>query len=123
MNLGCCFHAPLSFVWPSRTFKISLETWTLLRICGLLLIFSWLTLPAHSATPINDRCSDAIVVPPSGPFPHFTEPILMDGATTVNDPPKPHCQTNLTRSLWYRFTPSESGLYSISTCQSVTSNT
>ena len=73
--------------------------------------------------PANDVCSGAVTIPPSGPFPHLTAITDLMLATSNGDPPPPSCQSNLTSSIWYRFTPSTSGVYRISTCAEETGST
>lgn len=69
------------------------------------------------APPPNDTCAGAVPIPSSGPFPHLTPTITdVSGATTAGDPPAPPCQPNGTRSVWYRFVPSLSSGYEISSC-------
>ena len=85
--------------------------------------------PTPSATPTpsvtaspggvpNDLCAGAIVIPPAGPFPHLTSAVDVTNATTTGDPPLPSCQTSVSRSIWYTFTPATTGSYTISSCQS-----
>jgi hypothetical protein len=71
------------------------------------------------AAPPNDLCAGAEIIPAAGPFPYFTA-ITADitDATTTGDPPTPSCQSLVSRSIWYRFTPSSNGIYTISTCAS-----
>jgi hypothetical protein len=69
------------------------------------------------APPPNDLCSGAEVIPGAGPFPHLTAVIAdITDATGTGDPPAPSCQTNLSRTIWYRFTPSVTADYTISSC-------
>ncbi|MFL6212739.1 MAG: C25 family cysteine peptidase [Blastocatellia bacterium] len=72
---------------------------------------------APQAAPPNDLCSGAEVIPAAGPFPYNTT-ITNDitDATTAGDPPTPSCQSSVSRSIWYTFTPSASGNYTIATC-------
>src|SRR5205085_8844545 len=52
-----------------------------------------------------------------GPFPFFTSVTAdITGATTTGDPPLPSCQTTVSHSIWYTFTPSTTGFYTISSC-------
>ena len=86
----------------------------ILAVCLLFLRSS------HAAVaPANDLCSGAVVIPSGGPFPHTTQLIEITGATKVNDPPFPPSaasfDTNITRSVWFKFTPAESALYTLST--------
>jgi hypothetical protein len=92
----------------------------LIRCAAIAL--AWLTAflqPARgfaSAAPTNDLCAGAQIIPASGPFPYLT-PVTADisGATTTNDPPASSCQPNVSRSIWYKFTPAASGQYVLST--------
>lgn len=71
------------------------------------------------APPSNDTCAGAVTIPPSGPFPYWSPTITdISGAGTAGDPPAPSCQPNGSRSVWYRFVPSVSSGYEISTCAS-----
>jgi hypothetical protein len=67
--------------------------------------------------PANDTCAGAEVIPASGPFPYQTA-ITVDitDATSTGDPPLPSCQTSVSRSIWYRFTPTATANYTISSC-------
>jgi hypothetical protein len=75
------------------------------------------SVPRPLVAPANDLCTGAEVIPAAGPFPYLTS-ITSDitDATTAGDPSVPSCQTNVSRSIWYRFTPSTSATYTISTC-------
>ena len=73
--------------------------------------------PSPGSVPANDQCAGAIVIPPAGPFPHLTAPVDVTFATTTGDPPLPSCQTSVSRSIWYTFTPAVTGSYTISSCQ------
>ena len=66
--------------------------------------------------PANDTCASAVVIPAAGPFPYLA-PVVPDvtGATTTGDPPTASCYFGaVSRSIWYRFTPSSGGLYVLS---------
>lgn len=58
------------------------------------------------------------MIPAIGPFPFLTELADITDATTANDPPFPPLEasfdTNITRSVWYKFAPATSGLYTFS---------
>ena len=73
--------------------------------------------------PANDLCSGAVIIPASGPFPHLTAITDITLATMDGDPPAPSCQTNISRSIWYQFTPSTTAVYRISTCAQETGTT
>src|SRR5262249_24080330 len=74
---------------------------------------------APQVAPANDFCSGAEVIPGAGPFPYLTS-ITADitDATTTGDPPLPSCQTLVSRSIWYKFTPATTAAYTLSTCPS-----
>ncbi len=73
--------------------------------------------------PVNDQCAGALVVPSAGPFPVFlpspNDNLPIAGASDVGDPPLPVFpgleRTNLAHSVWFKFTPADSGLYTFST--------
>ncbi len=73
-----------------------------------------------AAPPANDLCAGAQEIPSTGPFPHFTMPVNVLEATTNSDPVLPpigDCRSgSVSRSVWYRFVPSETANYTISTC-------
>jgi uncharacterized repeat protein (TIGR01451 family) len=67
--------------------------------------------------PPNDQCGGAEPIPGSGPFPYLTSVTSdISGATATGDPPTPSCQLNVSRSIWYSFTPVTSGRYGFSVC-------
>ena len=71
---------------------------------------------AALAPPVNDLCAGAEVVPGGGPFPLLSSVADLTDATTVNDPPLPSCQSSLSRSVWFAFTPDATAGYSFSLC-------
>ncbi len=71
---------------------------------------------APLAVPTNDECWGAEVIPGAGPFPHLSGTYDLTDATTAGDPPLPTCQANVSRSLWFRFTPAAGGSYTFSLC-------
>lgn len=67
--------------------------------------------------PANDLCGGAEVIPAAGPFPYTTGTTAdITDAGVTGDPPLPSCQNDISRSIWYRFTPSASAQYMISSC-------
>jgi len=74
--------------------------------------------------PPNDTCAGAEVIPGGGPFPLNTSltPDITD-ATSAGDPPLPSCQTSVSRSIWYRFTPTATATYTISSCSDAPTGT
>jgi hypothetical protein len=70
-----------------------------------------------AAGPGNDLCSGAEVIPGVGPFPVVSLQRIIDGAGNVGDPPFPPPETSFgtNQSVWYKFTPAASGLYTVST--------
>ncbi len=72
-----------------------------------------------ASVPSNDSCEGAEIIPPSGPFPYLTAVTAdVTDATPTGDPTStPSCQPDVSRSIWYRFTPAVTALYTISTCE------
>src|SRR5262249_459917 len=67
--------------------------------------------------PRNDLRSGAETIRGSGPFPYETALVAdVTDATTTGDPPPPSCQPDVSRSLWYAFTPSATASYTFDTC-------
>jgi len=68
--------------------------------------------------PANDLCATALVIPGSGPFPHWTATNDTTLATS-SDGVSPSCVTDPeqipSRGVWYTFQPSASGSYIFST--------
>jgi hypothetical protein len=56
------------------------------------------------------------MIPGTGPFPYLSGTHDVTEATVAGDPPLPSCQTNVSRSVWFRFTPATGGPYTISLC-------
>jgi hypothetical protein len=85
-----------------------------LALCAIC--WNLLPLGAVSAAPINDLCANAIVIPGSGPFPQRTA-IVPDirSATTNGETVYPGCAFGVTRSIWYRFAPTTTAQYTLST--------
>ncbi len=92
----------------------------------LVLLMMWRAGDASAQVgppPVNDQCAGAMIIPPAGPFPAFlpspNDNLPIAGATDVGDPPLPSFpgleRTNLAHSVWFKFTPAESGLYTFST--------
>ena len=75
------------------------------------------------AAPANDLCAGALVIPPAGPFPHLTTVVDVTNATTTGDPGIPSCQSTVSRSVGYSFTPATSGAYDIELCNPPTLTT
>jgi len=93
------------------------------RFSCILLLVCLLVPPAwlRAVAPANDQCSGAQVVPGQGPFPYWTTVVDITDATIVNDPSEPQsCEFGFSdtasRSVWYRFAPTESGPYLFSVC-------
>ena len=70
-----------------------------------------------AVVPVNDTCEGAEVIPGSGPFPALSAVTTdITEATTTGDPGVPACQTSVSRSIWYGFTPATTAVYTLSTC-------
>lgn len=95
--------------------KASLEWASRILTAATLVLICFPVLQVIGAAPANDRCTNAIVIPP-GPFatPHFTPVTDITLATTNGDPPK--CVADVSRSVWYTFVPAVTAFYNISTC-------
>jgi uncharacterized repeat protein (TIGR01451 family) len=88
----------------------------LLRLCVAAAVCGLLGAGALAAPP-NDTCAGAEVIPGSGPFDYLTSVTAdVTTATTAGDPADTSCQTSLSRSIWYVFTPGETASYTISSC-------
>jgi hypothetical protein len=70
---------------------------------------------SRPVVPANDTCANAVIVPPSGPFPYFTPTNDITLATLTGDPPVPTCYPDGRKSVWFRFTPTEGGSYFFTT--------
>ena len=68
--------------------------------------------------PANDTCAGAEVIPSGPSFPQLSTTNDLTKAATAGDPPAPSCQSDVTNSVWFRFTPTNSGTYVFSTDES-----
>lgn len=71
----------------------------------------------RAAAPVNDTCAGALIVPSAGPFPYWTPVVEISGATTTGDEvlPLTDCgDASFSRSVWFKFTPPASALYTLS---------
>jgi len=75
------------------------------------------------AAPANDLCGGAAVVPASGPFPYLSAVVDLTDATTTGDPPSPSCQADISRSVWFAFTPAATSAYTFSVCSDAPTDT
>jgi hypothetical protein len=75
------------------------------------------------AAPANDVCAQAAIIPGTGPFPYLTGTYDLTYATSAGDPPLPSCQANVSRSVWFRFTPAVGGSYTLSLCSDAPTGT
>ena len=95
-----------------------------LRAAAYALAMLLLCAPLQAAAPLstNDTCASAVTLPSSGPFPHWTPVIDISNATTNGDPALLfgdgtnvfNYQTSLTHSVWFKFTPTLTALYTLS---------
>ncbi len=94
--------------------RLDPAAWTL--ALALLLIAS--PHRGAAATPTNDLCAGAQVIPRTGPFPYATPVVDVSTATTsAGDPDLGDFLSNrVQRSVWYRFTPATTGVYTITSC-------
>src|SRR5262245_62143827 len=85
-------------------------------IVGIAGSFGIGTAPSTFVAPVNDLCAGAIAIP-AGPFPVLsTTTADITDATVTGDPGVPSCQSNVSRSVWYTFTPTVTQTYVISSC-------
>jgi hypothetical protein len=93
----------------------------LATLAAALLVLTTLAYGSPQAVPPNDSAAGAELIPADGPFPYPAPPVAdISEATTAGDPPLPSDNSSglpLSRSLWYRFTPAVSAIYTLSTCQ------
>jgi hypothetical protein len=72
----------------------------------------------RAAPPANDQCSSAEIIPGNvGPTPYYSSIVSnIHEATVIGDPPPPtNCYGGqISRSVWYKFTPVQSSLYTVS---------
>src|SRR6185503_13583924 len=72
---------------------------------------------APLAPPANDTCGGAQVVPAAGPFPYLSTAVNLLEATNTGDPSIDCAYLGLySRGVWYRFAPTQGGIYTFSTC-------
>ena len=100
----------------SSTHHTLRNLFTLFVVTGLLGALS-----SRAQAPANDLCSGAQVLSGAGPFPIWSAVVDITEATLVGNPPDPAtCQngfnSDASRSVWYRFSPVQSGPYLISLC-------
>jgi hypothetical protein len=84
----------------------------------LFAFFLLATFLSQAAAPLNDVCTGAQTIPPSGPFPLTTSTTdITDATINPQDPALPAIYANaVSRSVWYVFRPSATALYTVSTC-------
>lgn len=70
--------------------------------------------PAGGAPPANDTCAGAVVIP-AGSYPYLTAVLTNVNEAQLTGDPLPGCIAGAQRGVWYRFTPAESGTYTLST--------
>jgi hypothetical protein len=73
--------------------------------------------------PSNDHCAGAETIVPSGAGPWLSGVHDITDATTTGDPAFSCGGASRSRSLWYTYTPVETGPHTISTCASDTATT
>jgi hypothetical protein len=97
--------------------SLHLPAGTRLRLAAFLGFLCWFGAPPDgwAVAPGNDTCAGAVVV---DPLPYLSPLVDVTDATKAGDPPLPppstFFDTNVNRSVWYRFVPGESGLYTFS---------
>ena len=66
----------------------------------------------------NDLCTNAIVIPSSGPFPYTNSQDTTQATTSADDPDQGCGQGVNSNSVWYTFTPDTNGFIDVETCGS-----
>lgn len=79
----------------------------------LTLLAVSLTSALAFAQPVNDTCAGAEVLNGAGPFPLLSSTVSLSGAASAAEAPL--CATTLS-TVWYTFTPAQSGYYTVQTC-------
>jgi len=64
----------------------------------------------------NDDCSNAIVIPATTTNSYVSAVVDITNATRVNEPVMATCTDNISRTIWWKFTPAQTGDYTLSTC-------
>lgn len=90
-------------------------------VVGVLLSIAPVT--ASATPPANDTCAGAQVITAFGPFPFLTIPVDISQATTTGDFPFSTCGASQANSVWYTFTPAQTGSYTLSTAATHTATT
>jgi uncharacterized repeat protein (TIGR01451 family) len=72
--------------------------------------------------PANDQCGDAQSIS-AATLPALSATVDVSGATTFGDPPLPACQPVVSHSVWYTFSPNQTGSYTLATCSPATATT
>ena len=96
----------------------------LVRLGALALLLILPCVRGRAAAPLstNDTCASAVTIPAAGPFPYWTAVIDISNATTNGDPVlisgegtnSINYATSLVHSVWFKFTPSVTALYTLS---------
>jgi len=90
-----------------------------LKVLGLLLLFLGGLGVAQAAPPSNDHCQNAEVIPGNLGFPILSS-VIQDISeadplsTDLVDIVEPECIGGVSRSVWFQFTPPQTGLYRVS---------
>src|SRR5436190_3659975 len=83
----------------------------------MMLLLGSAPLRALAAAPVNDFCQGALAIPGAGPFPYPAPIVDITSATSAGELLATNrCQPFVSRGVWYVFTPSQSGPYTLSTC-------
>ena len=93
--------------------EVTLSNRTFLKRVVVAAVLALSSLAA--AQPANDLCANAEVISATGAFPKLSSVVNLTGATS--DPASPiSCQGNNNSSVWYSFTPTTTGVYTIQNC-------
>src|SRR5262245_14032392 len=108
----CCTPARRNWAFVHSTPRVISACWIAL---GLLVCLR----ASQAAPPPNALCANAVEIPADGPFPYVSSIVPdVSEATTTGDPPEPSCGLGInSQSIWYQFTPSQSGTYTFSVAE------
>lgn len=96
-----------------RILRMKSTTWSCVAVFAGLL-FQGVT--SKAVAPANDNCAGAILIPTNTAFPYLTPLVTNVNEATLAGDPLPSCiEDAARRGIWYRFVPSQSGIYSFST--------
>ncbi len=93
---------------------LSLLPWNVRALCVLLCALPLMLLPEQARALTNENCAGAMIIPGGGPFPYLA-PVIPDITDLTNSvTPVPTCDSLVSRGVWFKFTPAQTGVYRFS---------